>query len=596
MPHFGLAAIARWPLSAYAGSLQERHDLVSSVSPPYAFKPHERPTLPGSPANPEHQTRRMLGYFAVGVLVALTGGLGNALITANLGLVQGSLGLYSDEAAWLPAAYVMTNICANLLLIKYRMQFGLQPFIRWTLVGYALVTIAHLFVHEFATAVAVRAVSGLAASGLTTLSVLYMMQAMPAPKRLVGLMLGISIPQLAIPLARVLAPSLLEWGDWRVAYVFEAGLAIATLAAVMTLPLPPSERTKVFEKTDFITVALLVPGIILLCAVLAQGRILWWTDTPWLGLASIGAIMLIVAGVLVEHYRANPLLQTRWIGTREIVRIAMVAISVRILLSEQSFGSIGLLSAVGMGTDQFATLYVIVCLASVAGIAVALLTFKPDNPGRAIRIACVLIGIGAFMDADSTNLTRPENLYVSQALIGFGALYFIGPAMIIGISRTLLAGPQHFISWIVVFGATQNLGGLIGPAFLGTFQVTREKFHSHELVQQIVATDPHVLQRLNGGARAVSGAIVDPVLRSAEGAAILSQQVTREANILAFNDVFMLIGVLACLAFLWGVAIQFRMWRLGERSPVVRLGEAMQAAMAAANAAAAQQSEAKPKP
>lgn len=566
--------------------------MVSSVSPSYEFKPHERPTLPGSPANPEHPTRRMLGYFAVGVLVALTGGLGNALITANLGLVQGSLGLYSDEVAWLPAAYVMTNICANLVLIKYRMQFGLQPFVRWMLLSYLLVTIAHLFVHGFATAVAVRAVSGIAASGLSTLSVLYMMQAMPAPKRLAGLMLGISIPQLAIPLARILAPSLLDWGDWRVAYAFEAGLALATLAAVMTLPLPPSERSKAFEKTDFVTMALLVPGVVLLCAVLAQGRILWWTETPWIGLALIGAIVLIGAGVLVEHYRANPLLQTRWIGTREIVRIALVAISVRILLSEQSFGSIGLLTAVGVGTDQFATLYIIVLLASIAGIAAALLTFKPDNPGRAIRIACVLIAIGAFMDAGSTNLTRPENLYISQALIGFGALYFIGPAMIIGVARTLLAGPQHFISWVVVFGATQNLGGLIGPAFLGTFQVIREKFHSHALVQQIVATDPQVAQRLGGGARAVGGVIVDPALRGAEGAALLSLQVTREANILAFNDVFMLIGILACLAFIWGIGIQFRMWRLGERSPIVQLAEAMQAAAAAAT----QPSEAKREP
>lgn len=559
---------------------------------PYQFKPHERPTLPGSPANPDHPAQRRTGYFLVGALAGLTGGLGNALITANLSFIQGSLGLYSDEAAWLPAVYVMTNICANLLLIKYRMEFGLQPFVRWVLVVYAFATLAHLFVHGFWTALLIRAVSGVAASGLTTLSVLYMMQAMPAPKRLAGVMLGISIPQLAVPLARVFAPSLLEWGDWRMAYYFELGLALATLGAVLMLPLPPNERSKVFEKTDFLTIALFFPGIVLLCAVLGLGRIVWWTDAPWIAWALIGAIILIGAALFVEHYRANPLLQTRWMGRREIIRIAMIAISVRILLSEQSFGSIGLLSALGMGTDQFRTLYIIVCLASIAGMAAALLTFNPANPGRSIRIACVLIAIGAFMDAGATNLTRPANLYLSQALIGFGALYFIGPAMIIGISRTLLAGPQHFISWIVLFGATQNLGGLIGPAFLGTFQTIREKFHSHELVQQIVMTDPLVAQRIAGGAHSISGVVTDPTLRAAEGAALFALKVRLEANILAFNDVFMLIGVMACLAFVWGVLIQFRMWRLGERSPVVQLVERMQAAMAEA-AMVAKQNETK---
>ncbi|MCJ8158361.1 MFS transporter [Sphingomonas sp. LaA6.9] len=555
--------------------------MTSSAAPPYQFKPHERPTLPGSPANPEHPARRMLGYFLVGALAGLTGGLGNALITTNLSFLQGSLGLYSDEAAWLPAVYVMTNICANLLLIKYRMQFGLQPFVRWMLIGYALATLAHLFVHEFWTALLIRAVSGIAASGLTTLSVVYMMQAMPAPKRLAGVMLGISVPQLAIPLARMFAPSLLEWGDWRMAYYFEFGLALATLAAVLTLPLPPSERNKVFERNDFLTVALFFPGVALLCAVLGLGRIVWWTEAPWIGYALIGSIMLIGAALLIEHYRANPLLRTRWIGTREIMRIALIAISVRILLSEQSFGSIGLLSALGMGTDQFQTLYIIVCLASLAGLVAAVVTFKPANPGRSIRVACVLIAIGAFMDANATNLTRPENLYVSQALIGFGALYFIGPAMVIGISRTLLAGPQHFISWIVLFGATQNLGGLIGPAFLGTFQVIRQKFHSHELVEQIVMTNPLVAQRIASGAGAIGGVVTDQTLRAAEGVALLALKIRLEANILAYNDVFMLIGVMACLAFVWGVMIQFRMWRLGEKSPVVRLAEHMQAAMAA---------------
>ncbi|MFD0849340.1 MFS transporter [Sphingosinicella xenopeptidilytica] len=556
--------------------------MASRLSLAYQFKPHERPTLPGSPANPDHPAARRLGYLLVGALVGLTGGLGNALISTNLAFVQGSLGLYSDEAAWLPVAYVTTNICANLLLIKYRMQFGLQPFVRWTLVGYAVATLAHLFVHSFSTAILIRAISGIAASGLTTLSVLYMMQGMSAAKRLGGLMLGIGIPQLAMPLARVVAPELLEWGDWRMAYFFELGLALASLAAVMALPLPPSERHKVFERTDFLTVVLFFPGIALLCAVLGLGRIVWWTDAEWIAWALIGAILLIGAALFIEHYRSNPLLQTRWIGTREIVRIAFVAIAVRILLSEQAFGSVGLLTALGMGTDQLRTLYIVICVASLAGLVASLVTFNPASPARPIRIACVLIAIGAFMDADSTNLTRPANLYISQALIGFGALYFIGPAMIIGISRTLLAGPQHFISWIVLFGATQNLGGLIGPAFLGSFQTIREKYHSHHLVEQIVLTDPLAAQRIAGGARAVGGVIADPALRSAEGTALLGLQARLEANILAFNDVFLLLGMLACLALVWGILIQFRMWRLGERSPVVQLAERMQAAMAEA--------------
>ncbi|MBN9990743.1 hypothetical protein JND45_15520, partial [Listeria monocytogenes] len=88
----------------------------------------------------------------------------------------------------------------------------------YMLLAYAATTLMHLFVHGFWTSVAVRAMSGIAASGLSTLTLLYLMQSMPAARRLTGVMMGISIPQLAMPLARALSPRLLESGDWHHLY------------------------------------------------------------------------------------------------------------------------------------------------------------------------------------------------------------------------------------------------------------------------------------------------------------------------------------------------------------------------------------------
>ena len=548
----------------------------------YQFKPHERPIIPGSPFNPDHPIERMVAYGAIGVLAGLTGGLGNALVTANLSYFQGTLGLSAEEAAWIPAAYVATNVCANLVLVKFRQEFGLQLFLRLVLGGYILATLMHLFVHGFWSAVLVRAVSGIAAAGLTTLGVLTFLQAMPPPKRLYGVMIGVSVPQLATPLARVIAPSLLEWGDWRMAYMFELGLAVLTLAAVLMLPLPPSEREKAFERTDFVTMALLFPGVGLLCAVLALGRTVWWTDSAWLGWALIGSIVLIAAGIFVEHRRSNPLLMTRFIGQKPILRICAVAFCIRVIIGEQAFGTVGLMSSLGLGVDQLRTLFIIVTLASIAGLVVALTTFRPESPARPLQVACLLIAIAAFLDASATNLTRPANLYLSSALVGFAALLFIGPAMVIGLSRALLCGPRFFISWLVVFLASQNLGGLVGTALWGTLQTIREKFHSHSLVESVMLNNPTDAARLAASAQQLSGVVSDPALRSAQGAALLSRQVTREANVLAYNDVFMVIGSCALLLLLWGIAIELKMRRRGEISPIVRLAQMMMAKMAAA--------------
>ncbi len=519
-----------------------------------------------------------MAYFCIGLLIALTSGLGNALIQVNLNFVQGSLGLYSDDAAWLTAAYLMANVPANLVLVKYRQQFGLQPFVRGVLVAYAAATLLHLFVDTFWTAILARVVSGVAAAGLTSLSALYMLQGVPPAQRLSGVAISVGVPQLATPLARMISPGLLVSGDWRMTYWLELGLALAMLAAATSLSLPPSERIKAFERRDAVSIALLAPGLWLLVAVLSEGRIYWWTDTPWLGWALAGSVLLTAAGLMVEHMRENPLINIRFLGTAQMARLILGAACARILIAEQSFGSIGFLGAFGLINDQMIVLQAVVFIASVAGIIASVVTVSPANTIQSFMVSCVLIAIGAWIDMHATSQTRVANFYLSQALIGFAALYFIGPVMLTGMARVLLAGPQHFISFIVLFSLSQNIGGLVGSALLGTFQTLREKFHSNQLVESLVLTDPRIAARVGASGNGLAGVVGDPVLRSAQGAAQFAAQVAREANVLAYNDMFLLVFVLACGCLLWAVQVRISALRHGEQPPIPLLLERMRAA------------------
>src|SRR5471030_1088497 len=174
------------------------HSTISrmDVYAPQKWLPHEKPTLPGSPSNPIHPLPRRFAFLIVGLIVAITGGLGNALVSVNLPYLQGSLGVYSSEIQWLPAAYVMANVSMNLLLVKFRQQFGLRLYTELFLVLYAATTLAHLFVHGLASAIAVRATNGMAGAALTALGLYYTLQAFPAQHRLKGVVLGICFSQL----------------------------------------------------------------------------------------------------------------------------------------------------------------------------------------------------------------------------------------------------------------------------------------------------------------------------------------------------------------------------------------------------------------
>ncbi|WP_122761298.1 MFS transporter [Pseudomonas viridiflava] len=517
---------------------------------PRDWAAHERPTMPGSPSTPLHSDARRWAFALVGVIVALTGGLGNALVVANLPYLQGALGATSQYIAWLPAAYIMTNVSMNLLLVKFRQQFGLRAFTELFLVLYALVTLAHLFVNDIDSAIAVRAAHGMVGAALSTLGLYYMIQAFPQKWRLKALVLGLGTAQLATPLARLVSEDLLQIAQWRGLYLFELGMALLSLGCVLLLKLPPGDRFKAFEKLDFLTFGLLASGFALLCAVLSLGRIEWWLEAPWIGAASAASIVLICAGLAIEHNRSNPLLITRWLGSGAILRLGLAVILFRIVLSEQSVGAVGFLQALNMGSQQLHTLYLVMLLGSVAGLAVSALTINPAHLIKPLLISLAMMAVGAWMDSHSTNLTRQSNMYLSQFLLAFGGTFFLGPTLVLGISG-VLANPRNMVSFSVLFGITQNIGGLIGSAALGTFQIVREKFHSSHIVEHLTLIDPLVQSRLQSYSASYSSVIADPLLRNSQGIRAMATAATREANVLAYNDVFMLIALIAVLTMIW---------------------------------------------
>jgi MFS family permease len=516
---------------------------------PRTWLPNERPTLPGSPSFPTHGRGKRLGYLVVGLIVAMTGGLGNSLVTANLVNLQGTLGGYASEMQWLPAAYVMTTVSMNLLLVKFRQQFGLRLFTEIFLVLYALVTFAHLFVHNLGAAIAVRAAHGLVAGALSVLGLYYVLQAFSKQHRLRGLVLGLGTSQLALPLARTFSSSLLAIDEWRGLVLFELGLCLLALGCVLLLKLPPGDRIRAFEKLDFLTFALFAPGVAMLCAVLALGRTVWWLEAPWVGVCSAGAIVLITASLAIEHNRARPLLNTRWLSTVRIAKIATSVLLIRIVLSEGT-GVVGFLQALGLHTDQMQSLFAVVLLGSVAGLAASAMTVTPNNLTSSLMVALACMAAGALIDTQASNLTRPVNMYVSQFLLAFGGTFFLGPTMIAGFGL-VIAEPRNLVSFSVMFTITQNIGGLLGTAIVGTVQVLREKFHSSYLVEHLTLLDPNVAARVQSGGARYAGVLNDPTIRNAEGVAGLGTLATREANVLAYNDVFLLIAGVAIATMIW---------------------------------------------
>ena len=506
-------------------------------------------------------------YAGSSVLLGLTQGLGLNLITANLTSLQAYFGATQQEVSWLPAAYFATNMTGTLLMFKIRNQFGMRRFAEIGIIVYVLLVIAHMFSNDLRSALVVRAMMGVAAAPLSTLAFFYMLEWLPPAKKMtVGICFGMIGNSLALPLARVISPQLMQIGEWHGLYLVEAGLALIALAVIFLVPISHPPRVKSFDKDDLISFPLLAAGFGTIAIVLSMGRTYWWFEAPWLGVLTAIGIASFVALGLVELHRRSPMIDLKWLLTPDMLTFTGALIAVRILLSEQSVGAVGLFTVLGLGNDQMVPLFVIISVVTFGATYWLTTVLQPQRTPYLHLLALSMVAVAAWMDGHSSVLSRPEQFYLSQALMGFASAIFLPPAMLQGFGRAMAKGPQYILSFLTVFLTTQSLGGLLGSALMTTFVTIREQFHSNVLAQGVSLLDPLVAQRVQAYGGAYSKVLTDPALRDAKGLALLGQSATQQANVLAYNDLFMVIFV-ATLATIAVLLFHLALGALKKRAP-----------------------------
>lgn len=511
--------------------------------------PVEQPAPPAPPPFVPMPAWKAAIYVVSSLILGTTQGLGMNLVTANLAGLQASFGATQTEMTWLAAAYVATNLTGTVLMFKVRAQFGLRRFAEIGLLVYAAIAIAHLFTNDLHSAIIVRAVLGFAAAPLSTLAFFYMLEWLPPQKKMtIGICFGMLGSSMSLPLARIISPDLLQLGDWHGLYLLEVGLALVCVAIAFLLPLTHPPRMKVFDKDDLLSFPLLAIGFGCVAVVLTTGRAYWWLEAPWLGVSLSVGIISLVLFCLVELHRKNPMVDLRWLFRREMLIFAASLLAFRVLLSEQTVGAVGLFTVLGLQNEQLVPLFGLIGVVTFATTAWLSQVIRPDRTPQLHLLALVALAIGAWLDAQSTVLSRPEQFYVSQALMGFAAALFMPPAMLNGFMAALARGPQYILSFLTVFLTTQSLGGLFGSAVFSTFQAVREQFHSNVLSQGVTLLDPVVAQRLQAYGGVYGRVLTDPDQRQARGMSLLAQQASQQANVLAYNDLFLVIFYLTLAA------------------------------------------------
>ena len=526
------------------------------MSTEYQFKPHEQPFMLGSPATPDHPVRRKVLYLLIGIFIGLTASFQNGLLVANLTQIQGELGLTPVEGGWISVAYNMTNACITVLLYKIRQQFGMSSFskltlffllaatsMQWLVSSHFLGDTLGITINPYHLEIVARGFSGVVGSAMTVLSIFYCLQGMPTAKRISGLILGFGLVQFGIPLSMIISPYLAIDGQLESLFLFEFGLALICFGLINILELPPGNTEKVFEKLDIVSFAFFASGLAALAVFLVQGRILWWT-TPWLSYPLIIAVVTIAIALWIETHRKNPMLQVRWMRSRTIIAFMITGAVMRILLSEQNVGAAGLLANLGYGNDQLIPFYALILAASALALVISIFSTNAMDLRRPVIFAVALIAIGAWIDTGVSLNSTPSMFYFSQFMIAFAAVYFMGPMVFEGMFRAIANGPAYIISFSVIFGISQTVGGLAGAAGIQAFTTIRTQMHYADMVS---------------GMSADNAAMIPQML----------QGIKRQATVAAYDDLFFLMAVSATITTLYLLIVYFY-YRYHKRNPLAK--------------------------
>ena len=512
-------------------------------------------------AGPVH---KCLLYIFAASLLQWVYGLGANMVQSNITQLTGFFHATVEETTWLVGAYMAPNVSLSIFLIKIRNQYGLRLFAELSIIGFLLTCILHLFVTSLQSAIIIRFFAGIAAAPMSSLAFFYMIEAFaPAKKRTVGLSLNLMNIALAVPLSRLVSPALIDHAGFHALFALEMGLALIGFACIFYLPLTPIKRAKVIEKLDYVSYGLIAVGLGINAAIMPVGRLYWWREVSWMGWWLAIAVFCLMVASVIEVNRKNPLIDLRWLFSKEMLHIAIVLMMFRILLSEQATLASNFFNLFGLLNREMEVMHAGVVVGTVLGGLSCAIFFKPGREDLFHVIALILLAGGSFMDSHATNLTRPDQMILSQAMIGVGYALFLPPSMSKGLATAIARGPNYILSFIAVFLFTQNTGGLMSSAFFGSLQIVFEKYHSNILTQQIVMSNPIVANGVNQLSDAYAHVISDPVLRHSEGLAALAKRSTLEANVLAYNDVFRLYS---CIALIVLVILLIRMALRGYKN------------------------------
>jgi DHA2 family multidrug resistance protein len=469
--------------------------------------------------------------------------LDTTVVNVSLPHIAGSLSATIEEATWVLTSYLVANAIILPITGWLASRFGRKNLLMASVVGFTVSSFLCGLAPNLPLLIVFRILQGASGGCLQPLSQAVLLEAFPAEER--GKAMGFW--GLGIVVAPVLGPVLGGWltdsYSWR--WVFYINIPVGIVCILMTRAFvfdPPYIRQGAARKVDYWGIGMLALWVGGFQVVLDKGQQEDWFSSSFIIAFTAITVVGLIAFLIREFTTKHPVVDLRVFRVRTYAAGVFLMTIVGFVL----YGSLVLLPVWMQTLLGYPSLQAGIALAprgmgSMLGMPIVGAILGKLDPRKVLASGLILGAVTLFMFARLNLRAGYWDFFWPQFLQGLALAMLFVPLTTITMSPIPREGTGNATS---LFNLMRNVGGSMGIAAVTTMNSRFTQKFVNRLGENITPFDPQAHQMLSNLQSTFAASGSGPALAKQQATAALFGMVQRQAAMLAFVEVFILLALM----------------------------------------------------
>ena len=496
----------------------------------------------------EHVTVRQWIAVTGAIIGSFCAILNYQIMNTSLREIQAALSASLTEASWITTAYLAAAIVVMPLTAWLTRVFSIRTYATVNTALFMVSLVACALAWDLNSMIALRFLSGLFGGGLMPMAFSIILATLPPSKRPVAFMWWSLLTVQALTVGPALGGWLTDTFSWELIFYVQtipAGIAFTCLLYGLD---KSSRSLGLLRQIQWFSIALMAVGLSLFITVLEEGnRNDWFTSDYIIRLSAISGLCLFIF-VVIQLFKKEPYINLRLCGRRNFGISCLIFFGFGIGV----FGTTFIIAVYLIQVPQYTATQVgtVIMWIGIPQIVVSplVLWLMPRVDARLLMgFGCILYSVSCFLNIDmSFDIGYWEWMFIN-VIRGVGQAFIM---VVLPIFATSLIEPANHGSAAAIINMSRDVGGAIGIACLNTGISRRSDFHVDHVREHVSTYDAETTGRLDQLTQHFFAYGGDLQLAQDQAVAALNSIVARDSTIMAYNDMFFLIGVMFLFALI----------------------------------------------